>query len=315
MHVSKPPNSVGRAAVGDIELAYEWFGESSDPPVILVMGLGGQLHYWHEEFCGALTERGMFVVRYDHRDVGLSTHLAEEVDPASLGGGGSVPYGLEDLAADLVGLIGELGFDSAHLVGISLGGMIVQVAAIEHADCVRSLVSIASTTGDPTVGAARPEALAALFTPPPEVTRAAICEHAARLASVIGSQGFDLDEQWLRERAGRAFDRAYDPGGVVRHAAAAAVASDRTKRLGSVTVPALVVHGSEDPLVDVSGGIATARAIPGSELMVIDGLAHDLPQGVWPQVADGVARTVRRGEKMRTAIRSEARRESSSGRC
>jgi pimeloyl-ACP methyl ester carboxylesterase len=287
------------ASVGTIELAYETFGSHDDAPLILVMGLGGQLHYWHEEFCMVLAERGLFVVRFDNRDVGLSTHLSEAVDLSALGSGATGPYGLEELATDLVGLIQALGFDSAHLVGISLGGMIVQVAAIEHPDRVRSLVSIASTTGNPSVGKARPEALAALFTPPAEVSRDAICDHALTLAGVIGSPAFELDEPWLRERAGRAFDRCYDPGGVARHAAAAAIAPDRTQRLAGVRAPALVIHGSEDPLVDVSGGVATAEAIPGAELMIVEGLAHDLPRGVWPRVADGIARTVHRSEEIR----------------
>jgi pimeloyl-ACP methyl ester carboxylesterase len=299
MRVNERPSVEGRAAVGEIELAYECFGEETMPPLILVMGLGGQLHYWHEEFRATLAGRGLFVVRFDNRDVGLSTHLTGLADLASLGAGAPAPYGLEEMAADLAGLIVALGFDSAHLAGISLGGMIVQVAAIEHPEKVRSLVSIASTTGDPSVGAARPEALAALFTPPVSATREGLCEHAAELARAIGSPAFELDEPWLRERAGQAFDRSYDPGGVARHAAAASVATDRTESLRQLSLPALVIHGSEDPLVDVSGGIATAAAIPSAELMIVDGLAHDLPREVWPRVADAIARTVNRGERLR----------------
>ena len=291
-------SDINRARVGDIELAYETFGRDEDPPVLLVMGLGAQMHYWPDQFCQALTERDLYVVRYDNRDTGLSTHLhsAGPVDLQALlvGGGPPAPYGLTDLAADVAGLIEALGMQSAHLVGMSLGGMIVQVAAIEHPERVRSLVSIASTTGDPSVGAPKAEVLAALA--PPGTTREEVIEHAVALSGVIGSPGFERDEHWLRRRAGRAFDRSYDPDGVSRQAATAFTAGDRTQRLGTVRVPTLVVHGSADPLVDVSGGRATAAAIPGAELLVIEGLGHDLPSGVWLRLADAIAATVRQAE-------------------
>jgi pimeloyl-ACP methyl ester carboxylesterase len=293
-------NNIARAVVGDVELAYEKLGRDGDPPVLLVMGLGGQMHYWPDGFCRALTDRGMYVVRYDNRDVGLSTHLsgAGPVDLQALlaGGGSRTPYGLADLAADAVGLLGALGVSSAHLVGMSLGGMIVQLAAIEYPERVRSLVSIASTTGEPSVGGSKAGVLAALLAPP-GTTREEIADHAVALSRVIGSPGFERDEQWLRWRAGHAFDRGYDPDGVSRQAAAALTAGDRTERLGAVRVPALVVHGLADPLVDVSGGEATAAAIPHAELLVIEGLGHDLPPGVWTQLADAIAATVHRAEK------------------
>lgn len=292
-------NNIRRATVGDIELAYETFGRDEHPPVLLVMGLAGQMHYWPDGFCRALTDRGLYVVRYDNRDVGLSTHFqrAGPVDlPALLAGGGPPPpYGLEDLAADAAGLIAALGMRSAHLVGMSLGGMIVQLAAIEHPERVRSLVSIASTTGDRSVGGAKAEVLAALLAPP-GTAREEVAEHAVALSGVIGSPGFERDEQWLRWRAGRGFDHGYDPDGVSRQAATAFTAGDRTERLRAVRVPALVVHGSADPLVDVSGGEATAAAIPDAELLLIEGLGHDLPPGVWPRLADAIAATVRRAE-------------------
>jgi pimeloyl-ACP methyl ester carboxylesterase len=287
-----------RAQVGDIELAYETLGDASDPPLVLVMGLGAQLHYWPDPFCRELADRGLFVVRFDNRDVGHSTHLEEAgpVDLASVSPGTSLPYTMSDMAADVVGLIRALGLRSAHLVGMSLGGMIVQLTAIEHPERVRSLVSIASTTGGPDVGQSRPEALAALFTPPPELTREAIGDHAVRLSRLIGSTGFPLDERWLRERAQRSFDRRYDPEGVSRQAATVGAAGDRTSRLAQLRIPALVIHGRADPLVDVSGGIATARAIPGAELLVIEGMGHDLPPGAWTQIVEGIERTVRRAE-------------------
>lgn len=294
-------DDVERAQVGDIELAYETLGRREDPPVLLVMGLGGHLHFWPDGFCSELTERDLFVVRYDNRDVGLSTHLSDAgpADIAAMFAGGATgppAYTLSDLAADAVGLIEALGLESAHLVGVSLGGMIVQQAAIEHPERVRSLVSMSSTTGDPAVGAARQEAMAALFTPPGP-TREEMGEHAVSLTAVIGSQGLPRDEAWLRERGLRTFDRGYDRDGISRQAAAVVSATDRTQRLGALAVPALVVHGSDDPLVDLSGGAATADAIPGAELLVIDGMGHDLPPGAWAPVADAIARTVQSAER------------------
>jgi pimeloyl-ACP methyl ester carboxylesterase len=290
---------IQRAQVGEIELAYQTFGRPEDPPILLVMGLGGQMHYWPDALCASLADRGHWVVRYDNRDVGLSTHLsdAEPVDLQALmmGAGGSVPYGLEALAGDAVGLVEALGLPSAHLVGISLGGMIVQLAAIEHPERVRSLVSIASTTGDRSVGASKPDALAALFAPPP-TEREALAQRAVELSRIIGSPGYPRDEEWLRERARIAFDRSYDPPGTARQTAAVMTAFDRTERLGGVSVPALVIHGTDDPLVDVSGGRATADAIPGAELLLIKGMGHDLPPGIWPRLVDAISETVRRGE-------------------
>ena len=288
--------AAGRLHVGDVELAYEVHGDPGDPPVVLVMGLGGQLTYWHDDFVAELVARGLQVVRFDNRDVGLSTHLSGTgaVDLTQLSADRPPPYTLEDMADDVAGLIAGLGFGSAHVVGMSLGGFISQTVAISHPERVRSLTSIASTTGNPAVGQSRPHALEALFTPPPDGERATICEHAVKLSRVIGSPGFELDEAWFAERAGRSYDRYYDPQGVVRQTAAIAVAHDRTGGLRELSVPALVIHGRDDPLVELSGGEATAAAIPGAELLIIDGMGHDLPRPVWPTIADAIARTVRR---------------------
>lgn len=285
-------------SVGSVELAYETFGRGGDPPVILVMGLGAQLHYWHEGFCEELAGRGLCIVRFDNRDVGCSTHFAQDgpVDLSALSAEHPPPYTLHDMARDVAGLIEGLGLESAHLVGISLGGFIVQCAAIDHPERVRSLTSMSSTTGDTQVGQGRPEALAKLFEPPTARTREAVVSHTLDVSRVIGSPGFDLDEAWLSERTGRAFDRCYDPEGVVRQTAAILVAGDRTSGLRGLHMPALVVHGSEDPLVDVSGGRATAEAIPGAELLVVEGMGHDLPRAVWSRVADAIEATVRRAE-------------------
>lgn len=288
---------VQHARTATVELAYQALGDPDHPPVVLIMGLGTQLHYWPDGFCDELLARQLFVVRFDNRDSGLSTHFddAGAVD-LSAPRDDPLPYTMSDLAGDVAALIDALGLGAAHLVGISMGGMMAQQAAIEHPERVRSLVSIASTTGDRQVGQATPEALQAILSPPARPTREAVCENALTVARVIGSPGFAIDEDQIVWRAGVAFDRGYDPAGVSRQTAAIVTAEDRTPRLRELAIPALVVHGAADPLVDVSGGRATAGAIPGCELMVVDGMGHDLPRGVWARVADGVARTVRRAE-------------------
>jgi pimeloyl-ACP methyl ester carboxylesterase len=287
---------VQRLRAGDVEIAYQTLGDPADPPVVLVMGLGTQMHYWPDGFCRELADRSLYVIRFDNRDSGLSTHFhaAGPVDLTALSPPTSLPYTLGDMAADVTGLIEALGLDGAHLVGISMGGMVSQAAAIATPARVRSLVSIASTTGDPQVGQATPAALEALFATPAQPTRDAVADTALSVARAIGSPGFPLDEAWVRWRAEVAFDRCYDPAGVTRQAAAIVTAPDRTAALAGLALPALVVHGAADPLIDVSGGRATAAAIAGCELMVIDGMGHDLPREVWPRVADGVTRTVRR---------------------
>jgi pimeloyl-ACP methyl ester carboxylesterase len=265
--------------------------------VLLVSGLGSQLIGWEDGFCGELVDRGLYVIRFDNRDVGLSTHLAD----SSAGAPGPVPglpapaYMLSDLAADAAGLVDVLGLGSVHVVGASMGGMISQLLAIEHPDSVRSLTSIMSTTGDPAVGEASDEALALLLAPP-AVTRDAVQDGAVLAHSVLGSPAYPTPEDVLRERAGRAYDRAFDPGGVARQLTACLVTPDRTEQLGQLDVPALVIHGDADALIGVSGGRATAAAIPGAELVVIDGMGHDVPPGLWSRVADLVATLVERVE-------------------
>ncbi len=285
--------------VGEIELAYETFGSPEDTPLLLVMGLATQMIGWHDEFCRQLAERGLYVVRFDNRDIGLSTHLHGAGAPdvlAVMGGDTSgVAYRLADMADDTAGLLDALGIDSAHVVGASMGGMIAQTLAIRHTDRVRSLTSIMSTTGDPAVGAPAQAALGVLLAPP-ATDRDSAVQRAVDTYRVIGSPGFEFDEHGLRERAGLSFDRAHDPAGVARQLAAILASPDRTADLARVAVPTLVVHGEHDALVDVSGGRATAAAIPGAELLVVDGMGHDLPREVWPQLVDRIAALVDRVE-------------------
>jgi pimeloyl-ACP methyl ester carboxylesterase len=257
---------------------------------------------WPDGLCRDLADRGLFVIRFDNRDIGLSTHLDAAGAPdvlALLGGQASgVPYALADLADDTVGLLDELGLDSVHLVGASMGGMIAQLVAIRHPDRVRSLTSIMSTTGEAGVGAPSEAGAGVLFAPPAHGRESAI-QRTLDTYRVIGSPGFEFDEAGLRERAGLSFDRAYDPAGVARQLAAILTTPDRTRDLGKLDVPALVVHGAHDQLVDVSGGRATAAAIPGAELIVVEGMGHDLPRDVWPQLVDAITALVERGETAR----------------
>jgi pimeloyl-ACP methyl ester carboxylesterase len=275
--------SVGPAR---LDIAYEKFGDPGAPPVLLLMGLGTQMLGWPDGFCTALAARGVHVIRFDNRDIGLSSHLTDapmpDVRAALLGDTSSASYRLSDMAADTSGLLDALGLDSAHLVGASMGGMIAQTLAIEQPDRVRSLTSIMSTTGDPSVGQATQRALAALLSPPAKTREEAI-ERTVSIVRVIGSPAFELDEPDLRWRAGLAYDRANDPVGVGRQLAAIAASGDRTGALGSVTVPTLVIHGADDPLVNVSGGRA--------------GMGHHLSRELWREIVRRIDELVERAEE------------------
>jgi pimeloyl-ACP methyl ester carboxylesterase len=293
----------------NIDVACERFGDPEAPPVLLVMGLATQMLGWPEGFCSALAAHGLHAIRFDNRDVGLSTHLHDAPQPdvmAALSGDtSSASYTLSEMAADTVGLMDALDLDSAHVVGASMGGMIAQTVAIEHPSRVRSLTSIMSTTGDPAVGQATQQALGALLAPPASSREEAI-ERTVSVFRVIGSPGFELDEPELRERAGLAYDRADDPLGVGRQLLAIIASGDRTAGLRSVHVPTLVLHGAQDPLVDVSGGRATAEAVPDAELVVSEGMGHDLPEALWPEFTERIASLVSRVEAASTA-RSHSR--------
>ncbi|WP_051684215.1 alpha/beta fold hydrolase [Blastococcus sp. URHD0036] len=294
-------SEVQRTTVGDVELAYESFGSPGDTPLLLVMGLATQMVGWPDGFCRALADRGHHVVRFDNRDIGLSTHLDDAGAPdvmSLFAGAGTAPYSLADMADDTAGLLDALGWESAHVVGASMGGMIAQSLTIRHPHRVRSLVSIMSTTGDRSVGSPAEVALGVLFAPP-ATSRDEALQRAVDTYRVIGSPGFEFDEAALRERAGLSFDRAYDPAGVARQLAAILTTDDRTAHLGEITVPTLVVHGAQDTLVDVSGGRATAAAIPGADLWVVEGMGHDLPRELWPDVVDRISAVVQRGEGAR----------------
>jgi pimeloyl-ACP methyl ester carboxylesterase len=274
-----------------IELDYECFGATGDPCMLLVMGLSAQKIMWDEAFCQQLADVGFFVVRFDNRDVGLSSKIRGGPSPdlaaAFAGDFSSGSYQLEDMADDAAGLLHGLGVDAAHVVGASMGGMIAQTLAIRHPEKVRSLCSIMSTTGDRSVGQPRPEAMGALLAPPPQ-NREEAMERAVTVNRVIGSPSYPADEAAVKERARRAWDRDHDPEGVARQLLAIMAQADRTRPLRDLRVPTLVVHGEADPLVDVTGGRATAAAIPGARLVVIPGMGHDLPVELWPQIVSAI---------------------------
>jgi pimeloyl-ACP methyl ester carboxylesterase len=286
-----------RVRAHGIDIEYETFGNAGAPPMVLVMGFSQQLVGWDDSFCGQLAERGFHVVRFDNRDIGLSTKFDSSPVPrirAILSGDTStVAYSIEDMADDTAGLIEELGLGSAHVVGTSMGGMIAQSLAIAHPTRLRSLTSIMSTTGERTVGQPSPEALQFLSKQAPSERNAHI-EYGVRMWRALGSPGFPFDEARVRDRVQRAFDRCYHPAGAARQAATIISQRDRTRQLRDVRIPAAVIHGADDPLIHVSGGEATARAIPGAKLVVVPGMGHDLPEGLWPLLIDTVVENAQR---------------------
>ncbi|MGA2271212.1 MAG: alpha/beta hydrolase [Bryobacteraceae bacterium] len=289
-----------RVGPAGIDIAYQRLGNPDAPVVLLIMGIAAQSIAWPDAFCHALVDRGLQVIRFDNRDVGLSTHLADAPPPdlpATLAGDlSSVSYTLSDMAADAAGLLDVLGFEKAHVVGASMGGAIGQTMAIEHPDRVRSLTSMMSTTGNMSVGQPSPDVLREVFGGPPAVTRDEVIKRTLRAFRAVDSPGYPTDEKEAAARAGRAYDRSYDPIGVARQAIASVASGDRTELLRHLEVPTLVIHGLADRMCDVSGGRATAEAISGAELVLIEGMGHGLPPGLRSQLAARIAEFVWRAE-------------------
>jgi pimeloyl-ACP methyl ester carboxylesterase len=292
--------TASKAGPAGIDIAYQRLGNPDAPPVLLIMGIAAQSIHWPDAFCHALADHGLQVVRFDNRDAGLSTHLtdASPADlPAALAGDLSpASYTLSDMAADAVGLLDALGVEKAHVVGASMGGQIAQTMAIEHPGRVRSLTSMMSTTGNPSAGLPSAEVLREVFSGPPAVTRDEVIQQMLRAVRAVGSPGYPSDEKEIAERAGRAYDRCYDPASIARQAVATVASGDRTGKLRHLKVPTLVIHGLADRMCDASGGRATAEAIPGAELILIEGMGHDLPPGLRSQLAARIAEFVWRVE-------------------
>lgn len=283
-----------------IKIEYDTFGEPSAPPLLLIMGLGAQMVLWPEEFCNLLASQCLYVIRFDNRDVGLSSKLDEAGEPdlteifadPQRGAELNIPYTLDDMADDAVGLLDALGIEKAHVLGISMGGMIAQTVAIRHPSRVLSLISMASGTGDPELPWGKPEAMAMLVSPMP-AEREAYIEHNIKLFRTISGSKYQADEEEIRRLVECAYDRCYHPPGMARHSVAIMAAGSRSQALRSVTAPTLIIHGSEDPLLPAEQGMATAEAVPGAELLIIDGMGHDFPTEVWPLLVDAIVRHAR----------------------
>jgi len=279
-------------------LCYQTYGDPDDEPLLLVMGLATQMTFWDPELCAMLARRGYYVIRFDNRDVGRSSRARGRVTRRMLveafaGRRTRAPYSLSDLADDAFGLLDHLGIATAHIVGVSMGGMIVQTMAIEEPARVRSLTSIMSTTGKRTVGWLYPGLAPALLRPL-KPGREAYTESSVAMWRMIGSPGYPRHEDRTRELAGEAFDRGVSASGALRQMMAILTQPSRSRALRQLRVPTLVVHGTADKMVHVSGGRATAAAVPGAELLLIDGMGHDLPPELYETIVDAIARTAAR---------------------
>jgi pimeloyl-ACP methyl ester carboxylesterase len=280
---------MARIHANGIDIEYEALGDPGAPPLLLIMGMNAQLTSWPEPFCQGLVEQGHYVVRYDNRDAGLSATIpGGELTLGDLLNGTPAPYTMADMAADALGVLDALGLGAAHLVGISLGGMIAQQIAIDNPERVLSLCSIMASTGDPSVGQPSEAAVQALLEPS-ETEREAVIARSVRWHRAIGSPGYPATEAYLRNRAAAAFDRAHRPSSGIRHIAVILQAKDRTEALHAVAAPTLVIHGEDDPLVNVSGGEATAAAVPGARLLLFPGMGHELPEPLWPDLVKAIA--------------------------
>ncbi len=287
------------ASIGDgVEICFQTHGDPAGEPLLLVMGLGGPLTWWNPDLCTLLADAGFFVIRYDNRDVGRSSRISARVGRAGLvlsfvGRGGPPPYTLLDMADDGLGVLDHLGVESAHVVGVSMGGMIAQTMAIHRPDRVRSLTSIMSTTGRRSVGWQDPR-IVPLLLGRRAAGRESYIAGAERAWRSIGSPAYPDTDEEIRTRAGETFDRGVSASGVARQMTAIVAQPDRTTSLRALDLPALVVHGLADRMVHVSGGRATAHAIPNAELLLIEGMGHDLPDELHATFVEAITRTARR---------------------
>jgi len=281
-----------------IFIEYDTFGDSSFPPLLLIMGFSGQMILWDPEFCEKLAKQGLYVIRFDNRDVGLSSKIEDAMDydfnelAAAILQGRKVqaPYTLDDMAADAIGLMDSLGINKAHVLGNSMGGMIAQIMAIKYPDRLYSLISMSSTTGDPAITAGI--SIDKDFQPisPTSVPheRDANIEYMVNGMRDLAGKGFEFDEDYIRGVAMVLYDRCFYPKGAERQLLAIMVSGNRKPLLANIKIPTLVIHGDADPLVPVEGGMDTARAIPGAQLLIVEGMGHDLPHEAWPQIIDAI---------------------------
>jgi len=289
---------VARIKANGIEIEYETFGRKGDPALLLIMGLGAQLTLWPESLCEGLAAHGFHVVRYDNRDVGLSTdfdkwgvpNIMEAFMKLMKGETVATPYLLDDLANDAIGLLDALDIDRAHMVGASMGGMIAQIVAAKFPQRTRSLVSIMSTSGRRGLPMGKPEAVAMLSAQPEGPGREQLVAHGIKLRTVIGSPGFPADPAELRALVERNVDRRYYPAGAARQYLAVMASGDRVDLLKTVKVPTLVLHGADDPLLPVDGGRDVASLVPGAKIEIFPGWGHDVPKEMVPKLVESISK-------------------------
>ena len=288
---------MARAKANGIEIEYETIGNKGDPALLLVMGLGAQLTIWPDALFEGLARRGFFVIRYDNRDTGLSTdfgswgapNIAEAFGKLMKAEKVDTPYLLKDMAADAVGLLDALGIDKAHMVGASMGGMIVQIVAAQYPERTRSLVSIMSTSGRPGLPVGKPEALAMLTAQPEGPSREQRVRHGMKLRQTIAGAGYPIPDAELRAFVERNVDRRWYPEGGARQYLSVIASGDRVDMLKTIKVPTLVLHGEEDPLLPVECGRDVAGLVPGARIETFPGWGHDLPGGMLPTLIDSIA--------------------------
>ena len=295
---------MAKANANGIQIEYDTFGKSSSPPLLLIIGWATQMIGWDEELCKEWARKGLYVIRFDNRDIGLSTKMEEAGVPdlmAAIMAGRKgqkvdAPYTLDHMADDTVGLLDALKIDKAHLCGHSMGGAIAQTIAIKYPSRVRSMTQVSAPTGNPDLPTMRPEIAAISFAPPPK-QREAYLDFAVNLYRAIAGPGFPFDEVWHRNLAGRSYDRSFYPSGAIRQAVAVIAHGNRKPALASVNVPTLIIHGADVPMMPVECGKDAAEAIRGAELMIIEGMGHDMPHGsAWPRIVEAVVTHARKAD-------------------
>jgi pimeloyl-ACP methyl ester carboxylesterase len=289
----------GAASVRGVRIAYQTVGDPDHSALLLIMGLGASLEQWDTELCLMFAERGLFVIRFDNRDVGRSSWIepTRRMHPihALISPREGAAYGLDDMADDAFGLLNHLGVEAAHVVGVSLGGQIGQTMALRRPDRVLSLASIMSSTGDRRLLRPQIRTVLSLARPMPRRRDAAVAQ-MVRMARVVASPGFPFEEERLRAQFAAAYDRGFSRGGVLRQLLATLSAGDRTGAVAAILAPTVVIHGDSDPLLPPAAGRGTAQAIPGARLVLIPGMGHDLPRGAWPRIVGAIAANIARSD-------------------
>jgi len=283
----------------EIQIEYDTFGDSTSPPLLLIIGLGGQMVYWDEELCKKFANAGLFVIRFDNRDAGLSSKIEEAGVPdimqaAQARASGQeikTPYTHNDMADDAMGLLDELNLEKAHICGISMGSAITQIISVRHPSRVLSLIPIMGGTGNPENPPAKPEAMAPFLSAPPEnAEREVVVDFFVNSNRMWAGSGYPFNEDWFKKKASETYDRSWYPSGIARQMLAGMVIGDRRADLASVKAPTLVIHGADDPVVHVDAGKDTAKSIPGAEFLIIEGMGHEFPHGTgaWVEVSDAI---------------------------